>query len=92
MGTMERIVGEPTTTAAPKHPATTMIEQATGIENMFQALSEAVQACVQARVKENKRFWTYLHYLEAQKHQFSLYMKGKDTDFPDLLLQQFNFG
>lgn len=40
-------------------------------------------------MEENKRFWTYLQHLEAQKHRFPMYMKNKDVDFPDLLLQQF---
>ena len=42
-------------------------------------------------MEENKRFWTYLQLLEAQTHQFILYMKSEDADFPDSLLQQFNF-
>ena len=42
-------------------------------------------------MKENKRFWTYLQHLEAQKHQFALYIKSKNADFPNSLLQQFNF-
>lgn len=40
---------------------------------------------------ENKRLWTYLQYLEALKHQFALYMKSKNEDFPNSLLQQFKF-
>lgn len=59
---------------------------------MLQALSEAVHACVQAQMEENMRFWTYLQHLEAWKYQCALYMKSKYAEFPDLLLQQFNFG
>ena len=51
-----------------------------------------MKARVQAQIEENKRFWTYLRHLEAQKHGFSLYMKSKDADFPESLLQQSNFG
>ena len=42
-------------------------------------------------MEENKRFWTHLQHLEAQKHQFALYIKSGDAYFLDLLLQQFNF-
>ena len=58
---------------------------------MLQELSEAVKAYVQAQMEENKRFWTYLQHLEAQKHQFVLFIKSKDANFPELLLQQYNF-
>lgn len=58
---------------------------------MLQALSEVVQACIQAQMEENNSFWTYLQHLEAQKHQFAMYMKSKDADFSDSLLEQFNF-
>lgn len=39
-----------------------------------------MKACVQAQMEENQRFWTYLQYLEAQKHQFSLYTKNEDLE------------
>jgi len=47
---------------------------------------------VQAQMEENMRFWTYLQHLEAQKYQCALYIKHKDVEFLDLLLQQLNFG
>lgn len=43
-------------------------------------------------MEENQKFWTYLQHLKAQKHQFVIYMKSKDANFPYSLLQQFNFG
>lgn len=44
--TVERIARESAAIASPKRPATARTKQATGIKNMLQALSKAVQACV----------------------------------------------
>ena len=88
---VERIAGESIATVTLECPAITRPEQATKVENMPQALSEAVHTCVQAQMEENMRFWTYLQNLEAQKYQYTLYIKSKDAEFLDLLLQQFNF-
>lgn len=88
---IERVVGKSTVATTPERPTTARVEQATGIENILQELSEAVKACVQAYMEENKRFWTYLQHFEAQKHQFAWYMKSKDANFLESLLQQFNF-
>ena len=88
---VERIAGESIATETLECPAITRPEQATKVENMPQALSEAVHTCVQAQMEENMRFWTYLQHLEAQKYQYTLYIKSKDAEFLDLLLQQFNF-
>lgn len=46
-----------------------------------------MQACVQAHMEENKKFWTYFQHLEAQKHQFTLYMKRKDERLPKLVAE-----
>ena len=51
-----------------------------------------MQACAQAKMEKNKRFWNHLQHLEDQKHQFALYIKSRDAYFLDSLLQQFNFG
>lgn len=73
-------------------PCSVKAEQALELDEMIEALNEAQQAYVRDQMEENQRFWTYLHYLKAQKYQFALYMKSKDANFPYLLLQQFNFG
>lgn len=84
---VERIVVESSTAATLERPDLARAEHTTRIKNMVQVFSKAVNACVLAQIKENKRFWTYLQHLEAQKHRFPMYMKNKDVDFPDLLLQ-----
>ena len=33
-----------------------------------------------------------IQHFQAQKHQFALYIKNKDTNFLESLLQQLNFG
>lgn len=38
-----------------------------------------------------RQIWTYLQHLKAQKHQFALYMKSKNAEFLDSLLQQLKF-
>ncbi|KAH9717547.1 hypothetical protein KPL71_021867 [Citrus sinensis] len=44
------------------------------------------------RVAEEKDwFWSYLQHLDNQLHQFALYMKHTQRNFPDSLLQQYNF-
>lgn len=82
---------ESTAAAILEHPTATKVEQASGIEQMLQELSDSINAYVQAQKEENQRFWTYLMHLKAQKHQFSRYMQNKYEDFLESLPQQFNF-
>ena len=46
---------------------------------------------MEAQQWENDRFWNYLQHLNNQLHQFALYMKHTHRNFPDSLLQQYNF-
>ncbi|KAH9723603.1 hypothetical protein KPL70_007177 [Citrus sinensis] len=46
---------------------------------------------VAAQQRENDRFWSYLQHMDNQLHQFTLYMKHTHRNFPDSLLQQYNF-
>lgn len=41
--------------------------------------------------KKNKSLWAYLLHIEAQKHKLAVYMQTKNADFPESLLQQYNF-
>lgn len=85
------IAVEMTAAATPEHLTATKAGQAARIEKMLQELKESLNACFQAQKKEIQRFWTYLWHLEAQKHQFEIYMKSKHANFPESMLQQFNF-
>lgn len=84
--TVERIAWNP---LLQQHPTVVKAEQATWIEIKLQEFSESINACVQEKKEENKRFWTYLVHFEALKHQFLRYIKSKHVDFPRSLLQQF---
>ena len=46
---------------------------------------------MEAQQRENDRFWNYLQHLNNQLNQFALYMKHTHRNFPDSLLQQYNF-
>lgn len=63
-----------------------------GIERKLQELSDSITQCVAAQQRENNRFWAYLMHLDNHLHQFVVYMKDHYMDFPESLLQQFNFG
>ena len=62
-----------------------------GIERRLQELSDTINECVDAQKEENQRFWNYLMHLKNHMHQFVVYMKKKNKDFPDSLLQSFNY-
>lgn len=72
----------------PKHHVAAKIEQAIGIEKILQELSESINACVQVQKEKNRRFWTYLVHLKAQKHQFARYCSSLIFRELGRLLQQ----
>lgn len=63
----------------------------TGIEMKLQELSDTINECVHAQKEQNQRFRNYLMHLENHRHQFAVYMKKKNKDFLDSLMQSFNF-
>ncbi|KAH9802215.1 hypothetical protein KPL71_001288 [Citrus sinensis] len=88
--TIERVAGESTgTTTEPA--AVTRARRTIGLEQTIQALSTSITHCVEAQQRENGQFWSYLQHLDNQLHQFALYMKYTHRNFPDSLLQQYNF-
>ena len=88
--TIERITGE--VARAPSEPATvTGAKRAIGLEQRIQALSTSITQCAEAQQRENNWFWSYLQHLESHLHQFVVYMKSTHRNFPDSLLQQYNF-
>ena len=89
--TVERITREIAVAAKPGHVAVTTTKNVTGIERRLQELSDTINECVHAQKEENQRFWNYLMHLENHMHQFAVYIKKKNKDFPDSLLQPFNF-
>lgn len=46
---------------------------------------------VHVQKEENQRVWNYLMYLQDHMHQFVVYMRNKNKDFLNFLLQLFNF-
>lgn len=89
--TIERITGE--TTAEPTDPVAIInTRRAMGIERKLQELNDSITQCVAAQQRENNRFWAYLMHLDNHLHQFVVYMKDHHKNFPESLLQQFNFG
>lgn len=89
--TVERIAGE-IVAAVPLEPVVVArAKKVTGIERRLQELSDSINECVEAQKQENQRFWNYFIHLVNHMHQFAVYMKKKNNDFPDTLLQQFNF-
>ena len=96
--TIERVAGEsagtttePAAVTTTEPAAVTGARRAIGLEQTIQALSTCITQCVEAQQRENDRFWSYLQHLNNQLHQFSLYMKSTHQNFPDSLLQQYNF-
>ncbi|KAH9792490.1 hypothetical protein KPL71_004147 [Citrus sinensis] len=88
--TIERVAGESAGTTT--EPAVvTGARRAIGLEQTIQALSTSITQCAEAQQRENDRFWSYLQYLDNQLHQFALYMKRTHWNFPNSLLQQYNF-
>ena len=89
--TIERVAGESAGTTM--EPAVvTGARRAIGLEQTIQALSTSITQYAEAQQWENNRFWSYLQHLDNQLHQFALYMKCTHRNFPDSLLQQYNFG
>ena len=89
--TIERIAGE-VAGALPEPTAVVGARRIVGLEQRIQALSTSITQCAEARQRENNWFWSYLQHLEDHLHQFAVYMKCTHRNFPDSLLQQFNFG
>lgn len=63
-----------------------------GVDKRLQELTDNINQCVEAQRRENNLFWNQLMHLDDHLHQFTIYMKSHNKDFPDSLLQQFNFG
>ena len=84
--TIKRVAGTTTEPAV-----VTGARQATGLEQTIQALSTSITQRAKAQQRENDRFWSYLQHLDNQLHQFALYIKSTHRNFPDSLLQQYNF-
>ena len=88
--TIERVAGE-SAGATTEPVVVTGVRRVIGLEQTIQALSNSITQCEEAQQRENGRFWSYLKHLDNQLHQFALYMKHTHHNFPDALLQQFNF-
>lgn len=88
--TIERVAGESAGTTT--EPAVvTEVRRAISLEQTIQALNTSITQCVEAQQRENDRFRSYLQHLDNQLHQFALYIKRTHRNFPDSLLQQYNF-
>ena len=88
--TIERVAGE--SAGITTEPAVvTGAGRAIGLEQTIQALSTNITQCAEAQQRENDRFWSCLQHLDNQLHQFALYMTRTHRNFPDSLLQQYNF-
>ena len=48
--------------------------------------------CAEDQQREINQFWSYLQYFENHLHQFTVYVKSSHKNFPDSLLQLFDFG
>ena len=88
--TIERVAGESAETTT-ELAVVIGARRAIGLEQTIQALSTSINQCAEAQQRENDQFWNYLQHLENQLHQFALYMKRTHWNFPDSLLQQYNF-
>ena len=88
--TIERIASE-SAGATTEPVVVTGARRAIGLEQTIQALSTSITQCAEAQQRENDRFWSYLQHLDSHLHQFALYMKNTHQNFPDSLLQQYNF-
>lgn len=88
--TIERVAGENARTTT-EPAAVTGARRAISLERTIQALIASITQCMEAQQRENDRFWSYLQHLDNQLHQFALYMKHTHQNFPDALLQQYNF-
>ena len=88
--TIERIAGE-VAEATSEPAAVTGARRSIRLEQIIQALSTSITQCTKAQQRENDWFWSYLQHLESHMYQFDVYMKSAHRNFPDALLQQYNF-
>lgn len=88
---MERIASE-SATAPLEQVVIAGAQRVIGVYKRLQELTDNINQCVEAQRRENNIFWNQLMHLDDHLHQFIVYMKSHNKDFPDSLLQQFNFG